>query len=296
MTIDVPATPEFFRVVETIWRARRVVTACIVVVTGLFAALAFFSTPVYRSEVLIVPNKARAAAAGGLAQLAGQFGGLASLAGVNLGSDSTDKDVAMSLLTGREFLGKFVEQEQLLPILFAGRWDASQRQWRSSWFHSEPPTVDDAVKLLQKRIVSVTEDRRTGLIRLNIEWRERTQSAAWANKLVSNVNEEMRSRATVEARRNQEYLRKQLESTDVFELTQAIYRLLEVELKNEMVASVTTEYAFKVVDPAKMPQQKDFVRPRRVLLVVFGVVAGVVFGVVMALAMNAVRVARARRA
>lgn len=263
---------------------------------GLFAAFAFLSAPVYRSEILIVPNKARAAAADGLAQLAGQFGGLASLAGVRLGSDNTDKDVAMSLLTGREFLGKFVEQEQLLPILFANRWDASKRQWRTSWFQAEPPTIDDAVKLLQKRVVTVAEDRRTGLIRLNVEWRERTQSAAWANKLISNVNEEMRARATVDARRNQEYLRQQLKGTDVFELSQAVYRLLEVELKNEMVASVTTEYAFKVVDPAKTPQQKDFVRPRRVLLIVFGVVVGVAAGVVLALLMNAVRVARSRRA
>jgi uncharacterized protein involved in exopolysaccharide biosynthesis len=246
--------------------------------------------------VLVVPNKGRAAGADGLAQLAGQFGGLASLAGVRLGSDNTDKDVAMSLLTGREFLGKFVEQQQLLPILFAKRWDASKGQWRSSWFQSEPPTIDDAVKLLQKRVVSVTEDRRTGLIRLNVEWRDRTQSAAWANKLISNVNEEMRARATVEARRNQEYLRQQLQSTDVFELTQSIYRLLEVELKNEMVASVTTEYAFKVVDPARTPQKKDFVRPQRVLLIVFGTVVGVAVGVAFALLLNALRVARARRA
>jgi uncharacterized protein involved in exopolysaccharide biosynthesis len=144
--------------------------------------------------------------------------------------------------------------------------------------------------------VSVTEDRRTGLIRLDVEWRDRTQSAAWANKLIANVNEEMRARATVEARHNQEYLRDQLKSTDVFELTQAIYRLLEVELKNEMVASVTTEYAFKVVDPARTPQQRDFVRPRRVLLIVFGVVVGFAAGIVLALLLNAVRVVRLRRA
>jgi uncharacterized protein involved in exopolysaccharide biosynthesis len=293
--VDAPATPEFFRVVATVWRARLVVVACIVVVTGLFAAFAFVSAPVYRSEVLVVPNKGRAAAAGGLAQLAGQFGGLASLAGVNLGSDNTDKDVAMSLLTGREFLGKFVEQEQLLPILFANRWDAAKRQWRTSWLRSQPPTIDDAVKLLQKRVVSVNEDRRTGLIRLNVEWRERTQSAAWANKLVSKVNEEMRARATVDARRSQEYLRQQLQSTDVFELTQAIYRLLEVELKNEMLASVTTEYAFKVVDPAKTPQQKDFVRPRRFLLIVFGAFVGVAVGIAFALLLNAMRHARSAR-
>jgi uncharacterized protein involved in exopolysaccharide biosynthesis len=294
--VDAPATPEFFRVVQTIWRARPVVTACIVVVTGLFAAFAFLSPPVYRSEVLVVPNKGRAAGADGLAQLAGQFGGLASLAGVRLGSDNTDKDVAMSLLTGREFLGKFVEQEHLLPILFAKRWDVSKRQWHASWLHAQPPTIDDAVKLLQKRVLSVTEDRRTGLIRLNVEWRERTYSAAWANKLISNVNEEMRARATVEARRSQEYLRQQLQRTDVFELTQAVYRLLEVELKNEMVASVTTEYAFKVVDPARTPQQKDFVRPRRALLIVFGAVVGVAAGIACALLMNAVRVLRSRRA
>ncbi len=63
--------------------------------------------------------------AGGLAKLAGQFGGLASLAGVNIGGSGESKtDVAIELLSSRYFLQSFIEEHDLIvPLLAVTKWD-----------------------------------------------------------------------------------------------------------------------------------------------------------------------------
>ena len=72
----------------------------------------------YRSEVLLAPAEAKNN--GGLSALAGQFGGLASLAGVNIGGQSTNKtQLALEVLKSRKFVSSFIEKHNILPDLMA---------------------------------------------------------------------------------------------------------------------------------------------------------------------------------
>lgn len=49
-----------------------------------------------------------------------------------------------------------------------------------------------------------------------------------------------------------------------------------------MLANVRDEYAFKVIDPAVMPEYRDIVRPRRALMLALGLVMGSLFGMMVA--------------
>lgn len=274
-------------VLQTISASWRVIAVCTVGCFSLAIAAAAIMKPVYRAETLLSYNDARSSGLD-LSGLTSQFGGLASLAGVNLSSSKDEKSVALALITSRAFLEMFIQDHGLLPVLFADRWDAGKKGWRTD----KPPTLYNGVDRLRKTILNVNEDRRTGLVRLSVEWRDREVAAAWANDLVRRANHVTREWAIADARESQKYLQAELDRTNVVELRQSINRLLEGELKKEMIASVRVQYSFRVIDPAKPADEDDFVRPKRMVLVLFGLVSGIMSGIVIALILHAWRVQR----
>lgn len=279
------------QVLRTLAAYWRLIAASAAVGLGLALAAAFIMRPVYRSETLLAFNDEKMSGTD-LSGLTSQFSGLAALAGVSLGGAEGQRDIAVALLTSRDFLESFINDHQLLPVLFAGRWDARNRRWRHP---DDPPTLSDGVKRLRRDVLSVTEDRRTHLIRVAVEWRDRQAGAEWANELVSRANAVTRRWAIEDARSSQKYLRTELDRTDVVELRQSVNRLLEAELKKEMLATVRVQYSFRVIDPAKPADEHDFVRPKRLFLGVFGLFAGTALGVLSALALNAIRRERRSR-
>jgi uncharacterized protein involved in exopolysaccharide biosynthesis len=112
----------------------------------------------------------------------------------------------------------------------------------------------------------VTEEARTGLVTLSIEWRDPELTAAWANLLAVRLNDNMRKRALAEAEANVKYLRQEFESTPIVALQQSISGLLENEMQKLMLARGNSEYAFRIIDRAEVPKGKS--KPRVTLIVV----------------------------
>jgi hypothetical protein len=219
---------------------------------------------------------------GALSALAGQFGGLAALAGVNIGAEGDQRDEAVALLRSRALAMQLIEERELLPVLFADEWDAAAGAWKSP-DPDDVPTAWDAYRLFDEEIRYVAENPRNGLVTLAIEWKDPSQAKAWADELVARVNTETRSRATREAERSLTYLNEQLRKTELVELRQAIFTLVENQTKQMMLANVREDYAFKVIDPAIQPDSDEPVRPRRLLLLALGLAGGFLLGVLIAL-------------
>ncbi|MBF4259487.1 LPS O-antigen length regulator, partial [Vibrio anguillarum] len=77
----------------------------------------------YQAEASLVA--ANEDSGGGLTSMGGQLGGLASLAGINLGSGrSGDKAMSLAVLQSRQFINAFINRHQLLvPLMAAESWD-----------------------------------------------------------------------------------------------------------------------------------------------------------------------------
>jgi uncharacterized protein involved in exopolysaccharide biosynthesis len=276
-------------VAGVLWARRNWVLITTVVVTGLAVAYAFFSTPVYRAAVLVQPVTDRSASSM-ISDLMGQAGGLASLVGLS-GLGEGEQNIAVPLLTSDQFLERFIVEEHLMPRLFASRWDEKRQQWRNP---RKAPTIARGIKQLQRKVIDVREDRRRKLVTITVEWRDRAEAAKWANILVKRVNEDTRTRAIEEARRSKIYLDRELAKTTIVELQRAINRLTEAQIKTEMMAQVRDDFSLRVIDPARVPDADDFVRPRRLLLIAGGFVFGIALGMFLALAWHTLQ--RARRA
>ncbi|MBM4200034.1 MAG: hypothetical protein FJ189_01945 [Gammaproteobacteria bacterium] len=254
-------------------------------------AVALWMPPIYRAEVVMISSD-DAGGKGGLSGLTSQFGGLAELAGVSLGS-SSGKAEAVALLKSRALLESFIRENQLMPILFAEQWDSAGKQWQVADAKAVP-TLEDAWEKF-KTIVAVEEDKKSGVLKLAVEWTDRELAAQWANDLVRRANETMRTRAINEAQGSVDYLNKELQKTSVVEIQQAIYRLLEANYKTISIASAREQYAFKVIDPAVAADPKRKVRPKRAQIVILATLAGGFIGVLGVFLHRGLQNMRARR-
>ena len=227
----------------------------------------------YRAETLIAPVTRDSL--GGLDALRNQFGGLAELAGVDVGTSGGRREESFATLTSMGFARSFLLSESLMPILFADRWNSKASRWREG---EKQPTLEDGVKSFTKKVRTVTEDRKTGLVTVSVEWYSPQLAARWANRIVEMVNERLRTQAIRNTDLSIDYLNKELAKTNVVEIKQAIYRLIESQVNSAMRANVEHEYAFRVIDLAVAPETR--VSPKRVVMTLVGCATGLFVGVI----------------
>lgn len=265
--------------ISIIWRKKRAILWSFLISALASVAYALLATEWYRAEVLLAPADQKTSQS-----ISGQLGGLVALAGLDItGAGSAE---AVATLNSRELARGFIEEFNLLQIIFADEWDDTRNRWRSedatTW-----PTVHDAVKFFHEDMLRVSQDHETGLVAFSIDWIQPDVAAQWANELVDRLNQKLRERALREAETNARYLQSELAQSTIVTLQQSIGRLLENELQRLMLARGNEEFAFRVIDPAVAPI--DPIRPKRALIVVLGTFFGILFGVGYSLSTHLVR-------
>lgn len=263
-----PVTPAYddeidlWELWETIWSGRWLIIA----ITGVFTlsgvTYALLAQEWYKADVVLAPADKQAGAGGALAQ----FGGLASLAGISLPGAGEGEPVAV--LKSKDFARSFITDLSLLPILLE---DAD--------FGDKNPDIRDAVKVFDTKIRTVTEDKKSGLVTLSVRWKDPDTAAEWANVLVKRLNDRLRTQAQEESERNVAYLQREIASTSVVSLQQSMGRVLEGEMQKLMLARGNEEFAFKVIDRATPPKQRE--TPKRTLIALVSMLAGGFLGILV---------------
>jgi hypothetical protein len=99
-------------------------------------------------------------------------------------------------------------------------------------------------------------------------------AAAWANLLLVRGNDYLRNEAIQQSTLSRQFLEEQVLHSAVASVREAGFKLIESELKNEMMARTQSNYAFMVIDGAYVPDEKFYVYPKRAVMVVGGAMAG----------------------
>lgn len=252
-------------------------TASFMLLAGLYSAM---QEPLYSAKVVMTAVAPEGQ--GGLAsQLGGGLGSLIGLAGLNTGV-GTAKEEAIAVLKSRRFTEEFIKERNLLPLLYPDQWDPDTGTWLTN-DPAEIPSMRRASNRFDQKIRLVSEDPETGLLTLEILWYDRELAADWANDLVLRLNQRTREAAIEESERSLRYLNEQLERTNIVELRQAIFGLVEQHINRIMLANVREQYAFKVIDPAVVPDVGSHVSPRPFLAVAIAAILGLIIGVGLAL-------------
>jgi uncharacterized protein involved in exopolysaccharide biosynthesis len=256
---------------EIVSRDRKLIAIVTLIVTIITAIGAIISQKQYKGTVQFsVVTQDQKGGAGGLMS---SFGALASLAGVSVGGES-DKYEPIALLESRFLTEMYIQQNNLLPILFPKAWDAQAGRWK------DPATAPTLWKgdAQFKKIRAVVTDAKTGLVTVSITWPDPEVAAKWANGLVALTNKQMRERALHESDRHITYLREQAERTELVPVQQALSTLMENEYKESMLAGGTEEYSLKVIDPAFVPETPSSLR--RSLVTLIGLLGGLFISIV----------------
>lgn len=271
-----------------LWRVlvsfKWLILAVTLVTTAASAAIAWWMPPIYRAEVTLAPVSPEEG--GRLSALAGELGGIASLAGINIGSGGNSVDRVIAVLKSREFTDAFIQDEKLLPVLFSGVWDSQKK----IWLVEDPknaPTLRKAYQIFDNNIRTITQDKKTGLVTLAIEWKDPQQAALWANLMVERLNRHEQQAAITEAEKSLAYLKDQLAKTSVLEMQQSVYRLIEAQTKNIMLANARDQYAFNIIDRAVVPETKS--KPDRKMIVAMGFAAGLLMSILFAVIFSSIK-------
>ena len=283
---------DLFALWETLVEGKWLVLGCAALCFALATALAFIMTPKYEARV-VASFAEDGKSGGGMGGLAAQYGGLAEMAGISLGSGGS-KEASLAFLNSRAFIEQFIEEEKLLPILYAGSWDAEKKQWNVA--EDEIPTLWKAYKLFSKAILATSLDKKTNLLTLTITWKNREQAVHWANELVRRANETLRQKTITETQSSLDFLQKELEKTSIVEVQNTIYRVMETQVKSMMMANTQEQFAFKVIDPAIVVDEDAFVKPKRPLMMALGLFGGLFLGILTVFLRKAIQNHRAKRA
>lgn len=265
-------------ILTALWRGKWWLLAVTISAAVLSIVLSLKMPDLYTAEAVLSPKDSSSSDL-----IPGQLGGLASLAGINMsGGESNRTQVALEILKSRRFINEFIKRYELsVPLIAAIGWDHQSNKLKidetlydpgaQAWIRdvSYPYTQIPSEWELYKAfidIMTIEQNPETGMVTLSIEFLSPHVSAQWANRLVDDINQEMRQRDREQAQRSIEYLTKEIETTQIASMREAFSSLVEEQHKNKMLAEVTPDYAFTVIDPPVASELKS--APTRSLIVI----------------------------
>ncbi len=259
--------------IATLWRARWFILGATMICTAAATAAAFLVPKQYEGIVQLSPISPDKG--GSFGSSTSELGGLVALAGISLGNDSA-KTEAIAVLQSESLTDAYIEKNNLLPVLYSDDWDAGTHSWKTAKA-ARTRTLWMANRYFDRKIRKVLGNSKTGLVSLTIAWRDPRQAAMWANGLVRMANDFLRDKAIQQSERNIAYLSAEAAKTDIVEARQAIFSIMQKEITKAMVARGSEEYAFKIIDPATVPELPTL--PRKVVWIIGGAFGGLLLSI-----------------
>jgi len=263
----------------------------IVAITAVFALVsvgyALSLANQYKASAVVSPAQSGGSSLGAMA---GQLGGLASLAGINIGSgESNETQEAMEIMQSWGFMEAFIQTHDLqVPIYAVIGWDkgsnslklnselydATSERWLIEDNESGENRAPSSWELYEKfrDRVAVSQDKKSGLINISVEYYSPQIAKQWVDLFIITINDYMRARKLEQVNRNIEYLTAQIDKTAIADMREVFYQLVEEQTKSKMLAEASPEYAFVTVSRAMVPEEES--QPKRALVCILGALLG----------------------
>ena len=235
---------------------------------------------IYTSDIVL---KVAGSTNSGMSQ-SSQFGSIAALAGVNLGSGGgmdEKADLAKQTIRSRDFVKHISSFKDVIPSLMAlEEYNASTESItfneevydsvNNKWLTSLPTDYDVYKKFIS--MVNVFIDIDTGFLAISVKHQSPYFAKFFLELIVHELNNIERERDIAEAKRSKEYLNQQLAIYKVANIRNSINALIQAQLETEMLANVRQDYLLRPLDSAYVPQKKS--APVRSMICIAGTFFG----------------------
>lgn len=178
----------------------------IVILASVFAiVVSLFLPKYYRAASIIIPISSKGS---GGSSLVSQFGGLASLAGVNLGGGAGDSDKIVAILRSRSLAENVINRENLMPTLLGTELRGEKQLEPDS--QKERLAMEMAVIALRKA-VTINDDKKSKTIQITGVFQDPETSARAVNAYVDGLQMFINTNAFTMAKRNRIFIEDQLD-------------------------------------------------------------------------------------
>tara|TARA_B100000686_G_C16792282_1_gene979589 strand:+ start:253 stop:1170 length:918 start_codon:yes stop_codon:yes gene_type:complete len=276
---------DFSEIISLLWSEKKLIIKAFLV-SGLFSILVALSLSNYYKSSSILEIAETSSSMSGL----GQYGDLASVVGISLPSNSQNKATrVIETIKSRDFISHLLRIENFAPALMAAdgfdpasgeiifdssRYDVKDDKWKSSFFSSgsSKPTDLDIHRRYIKDIISVSQDRRSGLITISVEHLSPVFAKKFLDLIIDEANSLLREKDLKDSSEALLYLESQLSKTSLIEMKDSLNKLIQVQLETQMLANVSSDYVLKAIEPPYLPEKKS--RPSRAIICIITTMVG----------------------
>ena len=217
---------------------------------GSITALYNLTLPnIYRAEVLLATSDSKAQSSSSAQS------GLAAMAGISLPSGTDNKTlIAIETVKSKKFISEFLVRHEALPALMSPiSWNSKEDILEVGEYHG---SIQQATQQF-KRIFYVEKlSQVQPFVLMTITHISPTQARDWLVYIVEDLNKSLSQRDVDEVKESIKYLEEQISNTNVTDLKELFYGMIESQTSKAMLAEVRSEYAFRVIDPAIAPELK----------------------------------------
>lgn len=250
---------------------------------------------IYESKAVLVPvdssNSISAALKG--------YSGLASLAGISLPAqgDEGNSIKALKKINSLSFFEKNLLPKIFLPDLMALKYwdhqtntliydesiyDNTTNKWVREYDYPRTlmPSAQESFKVFQDNL-SINEDIKTGFVTLAIKHQSPYIAKKWTDLVINEINSFYRKKDKLESLKAVNYLNKQISTTNLSEVKQAIASLLQNETQKLTLIEANEFYVFEFIDPPAIMEIKA--EPKRAVICILAALFGGMLGFVIVL-------------
>ena len=285
-----------------LWAGSRKIIAITAVFAFVSVIYALSVSNQYKATVLLAPAQSDSS---DLSGALGQLGGLASLAGVDIGGgDSSEAQMAQEIMKSWSFIDVFIAENNISVEVYAAEgwsrgsnelqidddiYDAETKTWlieNDNTGEVGPPSSWVLFQAFSERLV-VSENKKSGLVSVSIEYYSPQIAKQWLDMYVAAINAHMQQRQMEKVTNNINYLQAQIENTSIAEMREVFYTIIAEQTKNKMLSEASPEYAFVAVSPSMVPEEKS--QPERAFICIIGTLLGGILSVLLVLVMHYAR-------
>ena len=247
---------------KVIAKHKKLIILIVVLVVVATAIVSLIMTPIYESKAVLMPVSASS-----------KEPGLSAMFAVQLGIAPPASPAAseiVSLLKSNIIKEKIINKYNLLPLLLEKKDLKDKTQNEILW---------EAMRSLEK-MMDIKYMQKDNIIELSVQYKNPEKAANLVSYAVKELNEYMCSEAKRVADTNRKYLESQVDKVSDPYVKAKIYGLIAQQIETSMMAEAKENFAFKILDPPKVPDKR--VKPKRKQMVLISFVVALFLSIFIA--------------
>jgi len=251
-----------FDLVKVLLKHKGFIVLVVFVVVFATATISLVMTNVYESKAVIAPVMATEEQ-GGMMAMAAQFG-IAT-------PQSSNVSEIVNLLKSDILMQKVMQRGKLYGALFDKDDLKKKTENERTWM---------GIRVLKQGILKVSENKRDNTITVSARYKDPVIAEKIASTTLTELTEHMTAEAKRVAEANRVYLESQINTAGDPFIRTNVYGLIARQIQTAMLAEAKENYAFKVIDPPRIPDRK--IKPKRTQMVIIALVVALFLGIFLA--------------